>query len=389
MIKIALRNNLKYPLQLLIFNVLRDTENKILIYYYEFDSLIFMPLMFLGEFFAGLIIFSYQRKFLIKYKNDGDKQMKFKSIALIKAKRFTTTNIGGTKIFFLIFFVASFDFVQFMISLYTPKFVNVSGSIKSRVAGFLTIFDALFYYYVLRLPIFRHQLFSLIVIGSCSLIVIISEFFFQKIDIFLTYGQFILVYILTFIVQFCSAMVDSTEKYLFENKNLNPFKVLMFEGFFGFILSFLHGIFHSPFVEITNFYKDKPTSDFVILIFALIIYIILSGLKNTFRVSTTKCYTPMTTTFLDYILNPLYIIYFFARAEDFLIDGKRNYVYFFLNLIIAFIISFFGFVYNEFIVLFCCQLDIETHLQISGRSEKDEINAHLDELDTDNDDIEQ
>ena len=74
-------------------------------------------------------------------------------------------------------------------------------------------------------------------------------------------------------------MVDSTEKYLFENKNLNPFKVLMFEGFFGFILSFLHGIFHSPFVEITNFYKDKPTSDFVILIFALIIYIILSGLK--------------------------------------------------------------------------------------------------------------
>ena len=191
MIKIALRNNSKYPLQLLIFNVLRDTENKILIYYYEFDSLIFMPLMFLGEFFAGLIIFSYQRKFLIKYKNDGDKQMKFKSIALIKAKRFTTTNIGGTKIFFLIFFVASFDFVQFMISLYTPKFVNVSGSIKSRVAGFLTIFDALFYYYVLRLPIFRHQLFSLIVIGSCSLIVIISEFFFQKIDIFLTYGQFI------------------------------------------------------------------------------------------------------------------------------------------------------------------------------------------------------
>ena len=97
----------------------------------------------------------------------------------------------------------------------------------------------------------------------------------------------------------------------------------------------------------------------------------------------------MTTTFLDYILNPLYIIYFFARAEDFLIDGKRNYVYFFLNLIIAFIISFFGFVYNEFIVLFFCKLDIETHLQISGRSEKDEINAHLDDLGTENDDIEQ
>ena len=45
-----------------------NTENKILIYYYEFDSLIFMPLMFLGEFFAGLIIFSYQRKFLINLK---------------------------------------------------------------------------------------------------------------------------------------------------------------------------------------------------------------------------------------------------------------------------------------------------------------------------------
>ena len=57
------------------------------------------------------------------------------------------------------------------------------GYIKSRVSGFLTIFDALFYYYVLKLPIFRHQYISLIIIGICLILVIITEFIFQKFNI--------------------------------------------------------------------------------------------------------------------------------------------------------------------------------------------------------------
>jgi len=66
----------------------------------------------------------------------------------------------------------------------------------------------------------------LIIIGICLILVIITEFIFQKFNIFLTYGLFALVFVLTFVVQFCSAMVDSIEKYLFEYNHFRFFQIL-------------------------------------------------------------------------------------------------------------------------------------------------------------------
>ena len=382
MLQFALRNNLKYPLELLIFNVIRDTESQLLDYFFNFDSLIYMSLMFLGEFFFGLIIYLYQTSFL--NKNKGRKSIRYKSITLITNKG-SLAKDSKTKIIFLVFIAGFFDFVQFMISLYTPKFLYISGSLESRLGGFLTVFDALFYYYVLKLPIARHQYFSLIIIGICLILVIITEFIFQKFNIFLTYGLFALVFVLTFVVQFCSAMVDSIEKYLFEYNHLNSFLCLLLEGLFGFILSFIHGLFNNPLDDIKIFKQNNSTSDFSILILLLILYLILSGLKNSFRVTTTKVYSPMTTTFLDYILNPFYMIYHFSFGDDFLSNEYRNYAYFFINLIISIIISFFGFVFNEFIILFCCKLEKDTHQQIVKRSMVEEEILKLYEIDIEED----
>ena len=364
MIKFALRPNLIYPLQLLIFNVARNVEN-ILIERFLDDtvSLIYTPLMFLGEFFSGLIIYYYQKQFV-----KSNKKKESKKRELIHSNVSYVSRDGIVKIMLMIFFAGFFDFVQFVISLHTPKFINISGSIGSRLGGFLTIFDALFYYYVLRLPIYRHQFFSLIVIGTCLLLVIGTEFIFQEINIFLFYGRFIEVFVIILVEQFCSAMVDSNEKYLFEYNSVNPFFALMFEGFFGFALTFFYGLYQSPFPEVIAYQKKATSTDFIIFIFALILYSILSGLKNSFRVTTTKIYTPMTTTFLDYILNPIYLIKDFSLGEDFIVKGEQNYIYFIINLILALIISFFGFVYNEFIIIFCCDLEIDTHQQISNRA---------------------
>ena len=69
MIKFALRPNLIYPLQLIIWNLLRKLETMLINYLFNFsDSLIYTPLMFLGEFLTGLGIFLYQKKFLQKKK---------------------------------------------------------------------------------------------------------------------------------------------------------------------------------------------------------------------------------------------------------------------------------------------------------------------------------
>ena len=68
MIRFAVRPNLKYPLQLLLYNELRNIESILLNKLLKFDSsLVYSPLMFIGEFLSGLIIFSYQKKFVKKF----------------------------------------------------------------------------------------------------------------------------------------------------------------------------------------------------------------------------------------------------------------------------------------------------------------------------------
>ena len=69
MIKFALRRNLIYPLQLLIFSLARDIEKDIIGRVYKFDyPFHFTILMFIGEILAGLIIYLYQKKIISKKK---------------------------------------------------------------------------------------------------------------------------------------------------------------------------------------------------------------------------------------------------------------------------------------------------------------------------------
>ena len=69
MIKLAARPNLKYPLQLLLYNELRNIEAILVYSLLKFgDSLVFTPLMFLGEFLSGLIIYLFISKQNIKEK---------------------------------------------------------------------------------------------------------------------------------------------------------------------------------------------------------------------------------------------------------------------------------------------------------------------------------
>ena len=77
----------------------------------------------------------------------------------------------------------------------------------------------------------------------------------------------------------------------------------------------------------------------------------------------------MAKSIAIYILNPILLIYSYFYENDFQIEGKSNIIYLIVNIILSIIIGFFGFVYNEFLVLFCCGLEFETHLVISKRSQ--------------------
>jgi len=129
--------------------------------------------------------------------------------------------------------------------LYLSKFVILSNTLELRLRGTYTINTALFYYFALRFPIFKHQLFSLILIGICVIFIIITEFIFQEINIFLSYSQLILALVIIFISLFFSALQDSIEKYLIEYNQFNPFLIVMIEGIFNFVFIFIYGLFNN------------------------------------------------------------------------------------------------------------------------------------------------
>ena len=89
----------------------------------------------------------------------------------------------------------------------------------------------------------------------------------------------------------------------------------MYEGFFGFFISFIVFIDGNYFHDIALIYKNYSSGKFILFIFLLIIYIILSARKNLYRIFVTKIYNPMVKTLQDYLLNPLYNILFFSSKR--------------------------------------------------------------------------
>ena len=386
-IKFALRPNLKYPFQLIIWHLLRKLETILISYLFNFgDSLVYIPLMFIGEFLSGLIFYNYQNKF---FKKEKEKESKEISDILLHNEIILSYPDSDRKIKILIASAAYFDWIQFIIWLVTvPKYKYVSNSIVSRLSGILAISSAFFYSYVIKIKIFKHHKFSLAIIGICTIIVIVTEFFFQEINIFFSYWNFVMVLLLSILSQVLNAFLDSIEKYLFEYDYVNPFYALMYEGIYGFFMTFFYFTIPDYLDDIKKVYKTYSAGELILFTFLLLLYIVLCGGRNIFRVITTKIYSPMTRGLTDYFINPIYYIYDYSLGNDFIKQGEKDFNYFLINLIISLIISFCGCVYNEFIVLFCCGLERNTHDQISIRAsefhyELNKVNDAAESIDDD------
>ena len=178
MIKFVSRPNIIYLVQLIIWNVLRKIEKTIISEVFDFgSSTIFSLLMFIGEFLAGLILARYQNKFLNTRSSTLTNTSTRTTINLIQNKNEITRPDNVFILYILLFITAFYDFVEFTLSVsYLGKFYNISGSLESRLGGILTISAALFFYFLLKFQIFKHQFFSLLTIGICLILVIISIF---------------------------------------------------------------------------------------------------------------------------------------------------------------------------------------------------------------------
>ena len=83
---------------------------------------------------------------------------------------------------------------------------------------------------------------------------------------------------------------------------------------------------------------------------------------------------------IEYLFNPVYIIFSFFFDNDFLFKGESNVLFFLINEILSFVFIFFGFVYNEYIILYCYQLEYDTNYGISIRAIESIKGDTLDDL---------
>ena len=363
MMKIGIRYNLLYPLMLIIFSFFRKIDSILMKKIIEFKSSLLLTLiMFLSEFLSGLILFRYHLAFLKRDRNST-----FMGIELIQGQTEIHSPDSNIKIYLLIFLATFFDFIEFLIqTYYIPSHIDdVSISIDIRLRSVLILCSAFCCYFILKFPIFRHQIFSLIIILVCLIIVLFSEYYF--IYYLGNDGEIHYLLLLAFTCHIFNSFLDLVEKYLLEYDFVNPFKMLMIEGLFGSILTTSYYFFINSF-EI-NKPKDISEATYItLLVIFLVLYFLLSGGRNSYRVATNKLYSPMTRTLVDSILDPLLIIYYYCAENDFKVKGKPNIPYFIINLATSIVMVFCSCVYNELIILFCCRLEYDTHHEVSIRA---------------------
>ena len=126
------------------------------------------------------------------------------------------------KIYLLLLLASFFDFIEFMLSTaILPSFTKISKTLEIRLSGLLTISSALFFFFILKLPIFKHQIFSLIIIFICLIIIVVLEYFFTLSELSSCDLKSL---VIIFFIHFCNSLLDSIEKYLLEYNFLNLFK---------------------------------------------------------------------------------------------------------------------------------------------------------------------
>ena len=371
-IELSFRRNLIYLLFTIIFYLLRRILSIIIGEIYGLDnSLIFCFLMFLGEIIGGLSIYYRQISFLKKNKAKNENISIAYKFNQRKKKELKKAD-SWPKIYLLIFFASFFDLIEFVIlANFIPKISALSTTSTLRLCCILTITSSVLCYSTLGFKIGKHQKFSLISMSICLFTIIILEVIYKPKDVEIS--DFIISYLLVFIHFIFLSFTDITERYLADYDYLNPLLMLMTEGIFGFIMTILYSFYQDPFKEIKAVYKKVETWQFFILIFLLILYMIFSAGINVYKIFCNVLYSPMTKSLSTYFLNSIFIIYHYIDRNDFIIEGDRYFFYFFINLFFSVLIDFLGLIYNEFFILNFCGLENDTHIGITIRANKQEI----------------
>ena len=200
--------------------------------------------MFISEFISGLIFYKYHMNFIKKRKTETDSTIM--GIKLVKTRNVKKSIPDSNLVIYIyIFLITLFDYLDFISKLiFMPDYkdkskISISSTIYIRLRVVLTFFSSFFSYFLLKIPIYKHQKCSLILLGICFLYFLLTEFSFSFHEHNSIDPKFTLIIVMTIISQLFFSFIDIIEKYLLEYDFINPFQMIMIEGIFGIILTIL------------------------------------------------------------------------------------------------------------------------------------------------------
>ena len=373
MLKFGFRNNNFYPLMLLLFIFLRIFVEKILKAhpYKEDIDFILSFLIFFSQSLIGAIIYLYYN---CKKKEPtqepiitGKRISKIGTVTLIMNKSYEINDSKFKKIS-LIIFASFFNFVGSIIRSddainFGEKEEN-NSQLEIRIRSIQIIISSLLCYFTLRLNIYKHQKLSLIIISLFLVFLIIIELIIAS-----NKKNKILSMLIVIISCLSRAFLDVTEKYLFDYNYINILSMLIYEGLIGVFLFIIFFIVNKSYQkEGRNILIDMSHFNWQLITFILLIilYTVISGFRNAYRVTTNKYYSPMSRALFESTLDPFLFLYNFLTFYSY-DEGSKKWIYFSTVLFCLLVIAFFSLVYNDFIIFYCYGLEYNTYSEINRR----------------------
>ena len=346
-----IRNNIRYVLYLSIVTILRVIVSELMNHYCSNrPELLTTYLMFCGEIFFGIVF----------HISNNDFSPKFMSSLLANDKNKKDSEF---KIILYIVIGAFFDLVYFVALNYIIPLTNKdefeNSYLEIRLKPIQIIFASIICYVFMKIAIYRHHTFSLILIILSLVGVSLTEIFYSneyKIEVL----EILIILIIIFIIK---SIEDCLEKYLMDFNFCSENKVLFIQGISGIIFTLCLNIL-IKFILKSDSSDSKEDGNIFILIILSILYFVLSGLLNAYRLTVVMKLSPMNRTTSDAFVDAFIIIY------SMIFKDKKNYDIYWkiINIISTFIITFSCLVYNEILVLRCCGLDKNTFRGIADRA---------------------
>ena len=388
MVKFGFRNKNFYPTMFLIFIILRLCIEKLMKAHKYKDNIgfLFPFLIFISQ---SLICFFIHLYYYKKKKSKERKSVEKQIVKLSTIQLMTNTLIPSNdsiyKIRVLIIFASFFNFLGCAIRSddivdFGDKEEN-NSFLEVRIRSIQILISSLLCHFTMRLTIYKHHKLSLIIITIFSVIIIILEFYFSE----SLYNIFIAILICTVSCLFRS-FLDASEKYLFDFNYIEILKIVIYEGSISLFLCIIYFLTNTRYKkQAKNLLNDISEFDwsFVYFIFLILIYLIVSGLRNSYRVATNKFYSPMLRALIESSIDPFLFIYNFFVYEK-KEETEENWIYFGFILFCLTVISISTFIYNELIVLYCCGLEYNTYYEINKRlyfrKQSSSINDNIDNI---------